>query len=288
MLFDVHSGRPADLVDTLLDDVDRVDEYGERDGDLNRHEHGTGPVAQQRGKNRAHGYHGCSPFARPWPLTVDPGCPWANPCNACVAPSLALQVHSRGHPSDTPGWIQTRHQRRNNRQDHRPDHTGRIEVRELLKPAALAEPRRRIQRMHRQSPTAPSTSPSTAPTLANTPTSTRCCWKICRRLAPSARRTPVMARAIQELGQQQADGVDEADGQKRERQADEHAVVVFHDALVDQPLSDGRQLILTGPRKAPGGVLVSPVAVHERLKALAGPGVGQLRPTSLSTHSPSS
>ena len=43
-------GRPI-LLDALLGQVDGVDDDGERDRDLQRHQDGAGAIAQQRGKD---------------------------------------------------------------------------------------------------------------------------------------------------------------------------------------------------------------------------------------------
>ena len=73
-----------------------------------------------------------------------------------------------------------------------------------------------------------------APMEEITPTSTRCCLKMCRRLAPSARRTPVIGALFRNFASSRPTVFSEAHGQEREREADQHAVVVADDVVVDR------------------------------------------------------
>ena len=99
-----------------------------------------------------------------------------------------------------------------------------------------------------------------------------------RRLAPSARRRPVSGARVQELGEQQADDVDEAHGEEQQRDADQHAVVLLHDVVAVEPLLDVEQPVVERARQAPGRLLAARVVVDEGLVAVAVRGGRQLRP----------
>ena len=106
--------------------------------------------------------------------------------------SLCLQVGGRRDAADAPGGIQARRDGGEECERERRDDARDVHVGECLRAAGVG----RVHGVERAQPEQrrpPSASPSSAPIEEITPTSTRCCMKICLRLAPSARRTPVIA-----------------------------------------------------------------------------------------------
>src|SRR4026209_2298403 len=168
-------------------------------------------------------------------------------------------------------------------------------------PASVGSIAYRARRPMRRRP--PIASPSTAPIDEMTPTSTRCWKNTCRRLAPRARRPPAIAaffrhlarrrrppraprapphagdrRVVQELREQQAHGVQQADCEESEGETDEHAVVVLDDLVVDQPLVHFRQAVVERALETPGLFLSRGVVVNKGLEALLRGRVRQLDP----------
>src|SRR3546814_2362153 len=72
-----------------------------------------------------------------------------------------------------------------------------------------------------------------------------------------------LAAAAQELRQQQADGIEQADRQERERQPGLHAHVGGHHVVVVKPLHQGAQADVAGAREAAHGLLLRGVIVEE-------------------------
>ena len=78
-------------------------------------------------------------------------------------------------------------------------------------------------------------------------------------------------RVVQELREQQAYGVEQADREECERETDEHTVVVLDDLVVDQPLIHFRQAVVERALETPGLFLSQGVVVDKRLEALLQP-----------------
>src|SRR3546814_3426254 len=72
-----------------------------------------------------------------------------------------------------------------------------------------------------------------------------------------------LAAAAQELRQQQADGIEQADRQERERQPGLNAHVGGHHVVVVKPLHQGAQADVAGAREAAHGLLLRGVIVEE-------------------------
>src|SRR5688572_1881118 len=85
-------------------------------------------------------------------------------------------------------------------------------------------------------------------------------------------------RVVQELREQQAHGVQQADREESEGETDEHAVVVLDDLVVDQPLVHFRQAVVERALETPGLFLSRGVVVDKRLEALLRGRVRQLDP----------
>ncbi len=126
---------------------------------------------------------------------------------------------------------------------------------------------------------APSARPSTAPIVEMTPTSTRCCMKICRRLAPSARRTPVIGALFRNFASSRPTVFSRHTARNAKARPDQHAVVVADHVVVDQPLVGLRQAVVERARVAAAVLLLLRVVVEERLELV----VRRLRPATRPT-----
>ena len=80
-------------------------------------------------------------------------------------------------------------------------------------------------------------------------------------------------RVVQELREQESHGIQEADREEGEGEADQDAVVVAHRLVVDQPLVGAGQPVVQRPLVAPGLLLLHRVVVEEGLEAVARRGV---------------
>src|SRR6185437_15392522 len=100
-------------------------------------------------------------------------------------------------------------------------------------------------------------------------------------LATARAERPAHARdrgAREELGEQDADRVDQADGEECQGDDDQHAVVVRNDIVVHEPGADVGDAIVTRSLESAGAMLIGPVRIDERLHALATRPVRKLGP----------
>src|SRR3569833_1850225 len=193
-------------------------------------------------------------------------------------PSLTLEINGRGQTSHAPGRIQACGERCENGQGHCDADAEYIDVGDILRATLVELLVDRVQRL--QGPQA-GTGEHQPEHRAHGGEQSRFHEVLNEYLA--AARTQGATNtgkgcAVEILGQQQADGIDETYGEERKHQADEHPIVIADDTLVDEPLSDARQPVVAGSRKTSGLVLLSPVVIEISLHALARVRVGQLDP----------
>src|SRR5882724_3698260 len=196
--------------------------------------------------------------------------------------SLTLQVNRGCHATDTPGRVEARGQGRHHRQHDRPHDTDRVEMSQLLVSAGVRHGVHRtginIQCMNPPEAECPETEAEYRPGYGEDAHLGEMLYEDVTAAGPECTAYTGDRRGIEKLGQQYANRVEQAHGQKGEGDADEQPVVVLNHTLVLQPLPDVGEPIVARTLEPSGLALLRPIPIQQCLHALAGRSIWQLDP----------
>ena len=111
--------------------------------------------------------------------------------------------------------------------------------------------------------------PSTPPARPSSSTSVMCWRTMSRRLAPSARRSPVIGAALRNLASSRPTTLTRHTPRNMQRDADQHAVVALDDFVAVEPLLDVIEPVVERPLHPSLRLLAACIVVDERLELVA-------------------